>query len=97
MNGVQQDHGTLAFGLERIVAVRRPEFERLLPETAAFLALDRPRPRLHLLGADLHLDIRINEDVAIPSGMFGRAALGSDDVVAAALRSVEQREDELVA
>src|ERR1700677_3488117 len=73
MNGVQDDYRYLAVGLERIVGIRRPELERLRPKSRAFVP--RRRSRLQLLGRDLHLDIRVGEDIAVPTGVFGRSAL----------------------
>ena len=72
---VQHDHRYLAFGLELIIAVGRPKFERLFPKSETFLALRCPGPRHHLLGPDLYLDIRVGEDIAVPSRVLGRAAL----------------------
>ena len=38
MDWIQHDHRYLALGLELIVGVRRPKFERLFPKSKAFLA-----------------------------------------------------------
>src|SRR5581483_9470194 len=97
MDRIQHDHRYLALGLELIVGVGRPEFECLFPKPGAFLARRCPGPRLHLLGPDLYFDVGIREDIAIPAGVFWRTSLGGDDEVTAALRSVKQREYELVA
>src|ERR1700734_2872588 len=94
---VQHDDRYLAFGLERVIGVRRPEFERLLPKSRAFLARRCPGSRLQLLGPYLDLHIRVSEDVAVPPGVFGRTTLRSDDEVRVAVRSVIQREYELLA
>jgi hypothetical protein len=75
MERVQHNHWNLAFGLELIVGIGRPKFERLFPKSDAFLAARCPSPRLQLLGPDLHLDIRVCEDIAVPSRVLGRAAL----------------------
>src|ERR1700749_4486747 len=72
MNRIQHDHRYLALGLERIVGIRRPEFERLFPKSAALLAGRRPGPRAQLLGSDLNVDFGVGEDVAIPTGVLGR-------------------------
>src|SRR5215510_3130728 len=53
MDWIQQDHRYLALGLELIVGVGRPKFERLFPKSEAFLARRCPGPRVHLLGPDL--------------------------------------------
>ena len=75
MDRVQQNHWNLAFGLELIVGIGRPKLERLVPKAGAFLAARCSSPRLQLLGPDLHLDIRVREDIAVPSRVLGRAAL----------------------
>ena len=64
---VQHDYRYLAFGLELIIGVRWPKFERFFPKLETFLALRCPGSRLHLLGPDLYLDIRVGEDIAVPS------------------------------
>src|SRR6202042_470349 len=97
MDGVQYDYRYLAFGLELIIGVRRPMLERLVPKSAAFITRRRPGPGLQLLGPDLHLNLRVVEDIAVPSRVFGRAALRGDYEVTVAVRSVKQREDELIA
>src|SRR5690348_2532463 len=74
-NRIQHDHRYLAIGLELIVGVGRPKFERLFPKSKAFLARRRPCPRVHLLGSDLHFDVGVSEDVAIPSWVLGCASL----------------------
>src|SRR3974377_772363 len=86
---IQHDHRYLALGLELIVGVGRPEFERLFPKSEAFLAHRCPGPRAHLLGADLYFDVGVREDIAIPPWVLRRASLRGDDEVTAALRSVE--------
>src|SRR5215467_12236438 len=53
MNWIQHDHRYLALGLELIISVGRPEFERLFPKPAAFVARGCPASRVHLLGPDL--------------------------------------------
>ena len=73
MDRVQHDHRYLAFGLERVIGVGRPKFERLFPKSEAFIARRCPGPRLQLLGPDLHLDIRVGEDIAVPPRVLGRA------------------------
>src|SRR5271154_3961464 len=93
----QHDHRYLAFGLELVIGIGRPKFERLFPKSGAFLALRCPGPRLHLLGPDLHLDIRVGEDIAVPSRMFGSTPLRGDYEIAAAVCSVKQRKHELFA
>jgi len=97
MDGVQHDHRYLAFGLELIIGVRRPMLERLIPKSNTFVARRRPGPRLQLLGPDLHLDIRVGEDIAVPPRVLGRAALRGDHEVTVAVGSVKQRKDELLA
>src|SRR5215216_1240159 len=94
---IEHDDGDLALGLLLIVGVRRPEFQRLLPEAGALLARGGAGPRLHLLGADLHVDLRIGEEIAVPAGMLRRAAFRGDYDIAVAGRAVEQREDVLLA
>src|SRR5262249_2818561 len=75
LDRVHHNHWNLAFGLELIVGIGRPKFERLFPKPDAFLAARCPSPRLQLLCPDLHLDIRVREDIAVPSRVLGRAAL----------------------
>src|SRR5437868_2100474 len=95
---VEHDDRDLALGLGLVIGVRRPEFERLLPEFRALRAGGGAGPRLHLRGADLHLDLGVGEEVAVPARMLRRAALrGDDDVAAIAGVAVEQRKDELLA
>src|ERR1700719_2212258 len=97
MDRVQHDHRYLAFGLELIIGVGWPKLERLFPKSEAFLARRCPGPRFQLLGPHLHFDIRIGDNIAVPSRVFGRAALRRDNDVTAAVRSVKQREYELIA
>jgi hypothetical protein len=97
MDGVQHDYRYLAFGLELIIRVRRPMLQRLVPKSNTFITRRRPRPRLQLLCPDLHLNVRVGEDIAVPSRVLGRAALRGDDEVTVAVRSVKQRKDELLA
>ena len=66
MDWIQHDHRYLALGLELIVGVGRPKFERLFPKSRAFLALRCPGPRVHLLGRDLYFDVGVRKNVAIP-------------------------------
>src|ERR1043166_4116712 len=95
---VEHDDRDLALGLLLVVGIGRPEFERLLPELRALGTGRGAGPRLHLLGADLHFDLGVGEEVAVPAGMLGRAALrGDDNVAAIAGVAVEQRKDELLA
>src|SRR5262245_20024210 len=75
MNRIQHDHRYLALGLELIVGVGRPKFERLFPKSEAFLARRYPGPRVHLLGPDLYLDVGVRENILIPAWVLGRASL----------------------
>src|SRR5690242_2643030 len=79
-----------------VVGVGRPERDGLLPEIGAFGAAGGASAHLLLLGADLDLDIGVGEEVLVPAGMLGSAALGGDDEVAVAGLAVEQREQELL-
>ena len=86
-DGVEHDDRDLALGLLLVIGVGRPELERLFPQPRALLAGGGPGPRLHLRGADLHLDLRVGEDVAVPAGVLRRAAFrGDDDIAVAGLR-----------
>src|ERR1700722_4971557 len=97
MDRVQHDDRYLAFCLELVIGVRRPKFERLFPKSEAFLARRCPGPRFQLPGPNLHVDIRIGYDIAVPSRVLGRATLRRDNDVTAAVRSVKQWEYELIA
>src|SRR5208337_431180 len=97
MDRVEHDHRYLSLGLQLIVRIGGPKLERLFPQPGSLLVRRCPSPRPDLLGPDLKLDIRIGEDVAVPPGVFGRAAFRGDDEVAVAVRSVKQRKYELVA
>src|SRR5215831_18603726 len=72
---MQHDHRYLALGLELIVGVGRPKFERLFPKSEAFLARRCPGPRVHLLGPDLYFDVGVRQKIAIPPWVLGRASL----------------------
>src|SRR5438067_8217676 len=97
-HGVEHDYRDLAFGLLLVVGIGRPELQRLLPEAAALRAGRGAGSRLHLLGPDLHLDLRVGEKVSVPAGMLRRAAFrGDHDIAAVAGLAVEQREDEPLA
>src|SRR5437879_1289105 len=96
-NRIEHDDGNLALGLLLVIGVGRPEFERLLPQTRPLLAGGGAGPRLHLGGPDLHLDLRVGEQVAVPAGMLRRAAFRGDDNIAVAGLAVEQRKDEPLA
>src|SRR5690242_3768781 len=74
-NRIQHDHRYLALGLELIVGVGRPEFERLFPKPNAFFARRRPGPRVYLRRPDLDFDVGVRKDIAIPSRVLGCAAL----------------------
>src|SRR5215470_4888927 len=97
MNRIQHDHRYLTLGLELIVGVGRPKFERFFPKSQAFLARRCPGPRIHLLGPDLYFDVGVRQNIAIPAWVLGRASLRGDDEVTATVRSVKQREYELIA
>src|SRR5215510_12708263 len=75
MNRIQHDHRYLALGLELIVGVGRPKFERLFPKSEAFLARRYPGPRVQLLSPDLYLDVGVRENILIPPWVLGRASL----------------------
>jgi len=60
----------------------------------ALLACGGSGPRLHLRGPDLHFDVRVGEDVAVPAGVLRRAARRGDHEIAVAGFPVEEREDE---
>src|SRR6266496_3192513 len=96
-DGIQHDDRNLALGLLLIVGVGRPELQRRLPQPGALLAGGGPGPRLHLRRPDLHFDIRIGEDVAVPARVLWRAALRGDHEIAVAGLPVEERKDELLA
>jgi len=93
---IQDDHRDLALGLALIIGIERPEFQCLRPEPRPFGGRGRPRPRRHLLGSDLNLDDRVNEDVAVPSGMLRGPAFGRDHEITVADLAIEQRKDELL-
>jgi hypothetical protein len=63
------------------------------PQRGALGAGGRAGASLQLPGADLHLDLRVGNEVAIPTGMRWRAALRGDDDIAVAVRPVKQGED----
>src|SRR5580700_8073256 len=94
VNGIQHDDRDLALGLLLVIGVGRPELERLLPQPRPLRAGRGPGPRLHLGGPDLHIDLRVGDEVAVPAGMLRRAALRGDDDIAVAGLAVEQRKDE---
>src|ERR1044071_5348031 len=95
---VEHHDRDLAIGnLLLIVGVGRPERDGLLPELGAFGATGGAGAYLLLLGPDLHFDLGVGEEVLVPAGMLGRAALGGDDEIAVAGLAVEQREQELLA
>src|SRR5438876_9262455 len=92
--GVQHDYRDLALGLALVIGVGWPELERLFPQPCPLLTGGGPGPCLHLRGPDLHFDLRVGEDVAVPAGMLRRAAFRRDHKIAVAGLPVEQREDE---
>jgi hypothetical protein len=75
MDWIQHDHRYLALGLELIVGVGRPKFERLFPKSEAFLARRCPGPRVQFLGPDLYFDVGVRQNIAIPPWVLGRASL----------------------
>src|SRR5450755_4539339 len=75
LDWIQHDHRYLALGLELIVGVGRPKFQRLLPKSEPFLARRCSGPRFHLLGPDLHVDVGVRQNVAIPPWVLGCASL----------------------
>src|SRR6266699_1563616 len=97
MDWIQHDHRYLALGLELIVGVGRPKFERLFPKSEAFLALRCPGPRVHLLGRDLYFNVGVRKNVTIPPWVLGRASFRGDYEVTIAVHSVKQRKYELIA
>src|SRR5450432_1072281 len=66
LDWIQHDHRYLALGLELIVGVGRPKFERLFPKSETFLALRCPGQRVHLLGRDLYFNVGVRKNIAIP-------------------------------
>ena len=70
---IQHEDGDLALGLAAVIGVGRPEPQRLFPQ---------PRALLHLCSADLHVDVRVGEDVAVPAGVLRCAAFRGDDEIA---------------
>ena len=93
-DGVEHDEGDLALGLALVIGVGRPELQCLFPQPGAFLARGGPGPRLHLRGPDLHVDVGVGENVAVPAGVLRCAAYRGDHDIAIADLPVEQREDE---
>src|SRR5467141_1872500 len=75
MDWIQHDHRYLALGLELIVGVGRPKFERLFPKSEAFLARRCPGPRVHLLGRDLYFNVGVRPNIAIAHWVLVRAFL----------------------
>src|SRR5262245_48774816 len=75
MNRIQHDHRYFALGLELIVGIGRPKFERLFPKSEAFLARRYPGPRVQFLSPDLYLDVGVRENILIPTRVLGRASL----------------------
>ena len=82
---IQQNDGDLALGFLRIVGIWRPELQCLFPLAFAFGARRGPGLCLDLFRPDLDLDLRIGEQVLIPTGVLRRPALRCDDYVAVAL------------
>src|ERR1700710_1501053 len=70
MDRIQHDYRYLALGLELIVGVGRPKFERLFPKSEAFLAFSCPGPRVHLIGRDLYFNVGVRKNIAIPPWML---------------------------
>src|ERR1700739_3021953 len=77
-DGVEYDHRYLALGLLLVIGVGRPELQRLFPQPRSLLAGGGPRPCLQLRGPDLHVDIRVGDQVAVPARMLRRTALRGD-------------------
>src|SRR5579864_8664721 len=75
LDRIQHDHRYLAVGLELIVGVGWPEFERLRPKPEPLLARRCPGACFHLLGPDLYVDVGVRQNVAIPPWVLGRASL----------------------
>jgi hypothetical protein len=71
MDWIQHDHRYLALGLELIVGVGRPKFERLFPKSEAFLALRRPGPRIYLLGPNLYFNVGFARMLRYQPGCWG--------------------------
>src|SRR5207302_8700600 len=92
-DGVEHDHRDLALGLALVIGIGRPELQCFFPQPRTLLARSGPGARLHLRGADLHVDLRVGEDVAVPAGMLRCAAFRGDDQVAVTGFPVKQRED----
>src|ERR1700740_1371107 len=76
--------------------VGRPELGWLLPQPRALLAGGGPGPRLQLRGPDLHVNVRVGEDIAVPAGVCRRPAFRGDYDIAVADVPIKQREDELL-
>ena len=88
MDWIQHDHRYLALGLELIVGVGRPKFERLFPKSEAFLARRCPGPRVHLLSPDLYFDVGIRENIAIPPWVLQAQSAGTAPVAKRELAAV---------
>jgi len=81
---VEHDHGDLdarSSPGNRRRAARTPA---PFPTVGALLAFGGPGPRLKLLGADLHFDLPVGEEVAVSAGVARRAAFRGDYDIAVA-------------
>ncbi len=98
VNCIQHDHRYLALGLELIVGVGRPELERLFPKPEAFLACRLSWPGRSSSWSRLVLRRRGSREYFDTTlGAAGAPPFEATTKVTAAVRSVKQREDELVA
>src|SRR5579884_295451 len=87
---LQHDDGNLAVRLALVRVVVRPDLVHHPPQPLALLARGGAGARTEAVAEDLHADLRILREVAIPAGVRRRAALGRDDHGVLPVHAVDQ-------
>jgi dihydrofolate reductase len=90
-DGLEHHDRYLAVGLRLIAVVVGPDRRHLFPPRRAFARRRRPRPRGERLGADLHADLRVGDEVEVPRGVVSPASGRGDDDVVVTRPPVDQR------
>src|SRR5438067_36192 len=88
-HALEHDHRDLAVGLRLVLVIVRPDLVHQPPQSVA-LAFGGARAGVELVALDLHLDLGVLRQVAIPAGIVRRAALRRHDDGVVAVELVDE-------
>src|SRR5690606_26630726 len=89
---VQHDDGDVAVGLGPVVVERGPHGGHRGPQLGLLLGARGAGDGVEPLGAHLHRDVRVGDEILVPARVVRRAALGGHDDVRIPVGLVDQRE-----